>query len=335
MKKILYVISNSRIGGAETLLARLVERLDRKKFEPHVIVTDAIGPFHDRYQKAAVSYHYLATVPNKRAAIASYARGKGIDVIHVVNHIEMWSLAALSAIPVVASLYMDLAQPGGFADHWLPKARAAMQSLAGFVTDHEANLDALPPGPHVSVIKGGVDVKQFKPASKTRPKTVAWVGRLSEGKGADLLVPLATAMPDHSFTAFVSEPGKFLGPDVAKHAPPNLRLVAGATDAELAAALRRHRTFLSTSRSEGSPVSVMEGMASGCCPVARAVGGLPALMAGGVNGILYAEDAGVEGIAEAIRLARPRIGAAAAKAARAFSLQSMAKQHEDLYSKLC
>ena len=77
MTRILYVISNSRIGGAETILARILDGLDRTRFEPHVIVTNAIGPLHDRYQAAFASLaHHLHSLSQRQATASERPRGE-------------------------------------------------------------------------------------------------------------------------------------------------------------------------------------------------------------------------------------------------------------------
>ena len=147
------------------------------------------------------------------------------------------------------------------------------------------------------------------------------------------MIPLAKAMPDHQFKAFTAEPSQFMGPDVVRNAPKNLVVKGGLSDIRLAAELRKCRVFLSTSHTEGTPVSIVEGMASGCCPVARGVGSIPALIA---KGVLYDKNASIGDIAKAIRSATIKAGKESRKdAEKLHSIHGMVVAHQRLYDKIC
>lgn len=93
--------------------------------------------------------------------------------------------------------------------------------------------------------------------------------------------------------------------------------------AQKCAAFAAHDIFLNTNRIDNMPVSVLEASVSGLVPIATAVGGLPAIIDDGLNGILVDTDddeamaSGVERL-----LADPAAFAAMSVAARAFGMRS-------------
>jgi len=95
--------------------------------------------------------------------------------------------------------------------------------------------------------------------------------------------------------------------------------------------------MVSSSRQEGLPMAILEGMASGLPLVATAVGGVPTLVQDGRTGVLVqTED--VEALAEGItRLfqdsaLRQKFGAAARELVREeFSAERMAKDYLRVY----
>jgi len=329
MTRILFVISNSNIGGAETLLARVVENLDRTKFEPHVIVTDAIGPLHGRY-RAASKYNYIHAVPDKPGAIVSYANAHA-DIVHVFNHLAMWKFASSIKAPVVASLFMDLTHGSGFADHWRPVAQAALPRLAAVITDYQRNTEVLP---GALVIPNGVDTEAFRPLDKV-PNSVIWVGRLAESKGIDQILPIAADLKKHHITICAPEVNGALGRALVDYPVPNITIKVGLSDAELRAELGRSELFLSASRSEGMPVSLLEAMSSGCVPVVPAVGAMGQVVSNETNGYVYEAGASPLVVAATIRHADTARSAAARQTiVQDYSLAGMVSKYQAIYDQI-
>jgi glycosyltransferase involved in cell wall biosynthesis len=100
---------------------------------------------------------------------------------------------------------------------------------------------------------------------------------------------------------------------------------------------RSFDVFALTSNAEGTSMSILEAMASGCCVVATNVGGNGALLDGGGAGILVppGETPALSGqLAAALgdADARRRLGAVArSRAVSAYSLRSMALRYLEIY----
>jgi glycosyltransferase involved in cell wall biosynthesis len=110
---------------------------------------------------------------------------------------------------------------------------------------------------------------------------------------------------------------------------------------DVKALLHSFSLFTLPSLAEGTPVSMLEAMASGLPVVASKVGGIPEVVSDGEHGLLVpAGDA--EALAQALaRYARdPELGSRHGRAGRArveerFSMRAMLASYGDLYDGLC
>ena len=60
MVRVLHIANLLYTGGAETMLARLAERMDTSRFETRVLSITAVGPIGERFREAGVSVESLA-----------------------------------------------------------------------------------------------------------------------------------------------------------------------------------------------------------------------------------------------------------------------------------
>jgi len=56
--KILYLQSTSEVGGTDVTLLRTLRALDKKHFEPHIVLSKS-GPFVESYEKAGCKVHFI------------------------------------------------------------------------------------------------------------------------------------------------------------------------------------------------------------------------------------------------------------------------------------
>jgi glycosyltransferase involved in cell wall biosynthesis len=144
------------------------------------------------------------------------------------------------------------------------------------------------PPSRISVIQNGYAAPLFKSRGEARAllgiapdePAVGWLGRLSPMKGPDLLVEAVAQLSVRAAVVVIGD-----GPesealqrrrDELGIAPDRLRLLGAR--AEAAQLMRAFDAIVLSSRSEGTPMVVLEAMAAGVPVVSFAVGGIPAIL---------------------------------------------------------
>lgn len=170
------------------------------------------------------------------------------------------------------------------------------------------------------------------------PARIGWIGRLSREKGADVLLEAMPALADRdvalsiigdgperaALEARVAERG--LTERVRWHGPvPNAAAHLGAFD-----------VVVLSSRTEGTPMVLLEAMAAGVPVVATRVGGVPDVVSDAEALLVESEDPGA--LAAAIRrvLDEPeatarRAGAARARARDEHGVAAWVERHDRIY----
>jgi glycosyltransferase involved in cell wall biosynthesis len=171
--------------------------------------------------------------------------------------------------------------------------------------------------------------------------TVGWVGRLSHEKGADVALRALARITDPSVALSVIGSGA---------EEPALRMLAsslGITDrvawhGRVQSAeqyFRAFDAFLLSSRTEGTPMVLLEAMAARIPAVVARVGGVPDVVSEAEAWLVRAEDAEAFAVAimaarSAPHHARDRSIAAYERWRRAFSLEPWLARHEDIYRRV-
>lgn len=281
-----------------------------------------------------------------RGVAAAAARHRA-DVMHA--HVFSRATPALfrARLPVPSVLTH---QGASLALHDDRRAFAGLAARADVVTAvSEAGRDelwALMGRSEVPVVVNGADPRPTLTRMRGRVNggrggspVVLTVGRLAAYKGLDLLALALAELggrgvpcrwvalgPDQTrgrlqrFVRRLGVPARFVGP-----VPPSL----------VRAWLGRADVFVHPSRSEGSPMAVLEAMAAGLPVVASAVGGVPELV--GRAGLLTAPG-DTAGLARALvrvlgdRLLAARLGTRARRRAGAFTWDAAARAYTRLYA---
>lgn len=184
MYKILYLTQFSEIGGGETILISLLKNLDRKKFEPIVVVPKR-GQLSQRLIKLKITTYYLELNPYlirtffipgaSPSLIYRFARLTNQlrpSLIHI-NHLTLAIYAGIAAkmlhIPLVATshgtwdsiyFYQDLVNQL-FADKILANAPKTAKSLLRRKIVNPKK---------VRVVPFGIDTDVFKPGDKSKAR---------------------------------------------------------------------------------------------------------------------------------------------------------------------
>jgi len=140
----------------------------------------------------------------------------------------------------------------------------------------------------ISIIPCGVDTELFHPLDKARKqkelgipensKVVLFIGELTKRKGVDLLLKCAERIREAHFI--------FIGEGEVKANYENCYFVGPKPNHVLPKWINIADIFALPSRSEGTPVVVLEALSCGIPVVASKVGGIPDLIHDGVTGYL-------------------------------------------------
>jgi glycosyltransferase involved in cell wall biosynthesis len=335
--RVLLIAGNAIVGGMEMAVTRLVERLPRSAFSI-IALCPFESPFTSGLRDLGALVH-VAPMGEKLAwhtvqhAVA-LAGEHDIQVIHAhmpAAHAVGGLAGRITRTPVLATIHSMHLSMWDLEVHRLAGTHLCVVSEASRA--HALAVGVAPA--HLSVIRNGVDAETFVPRAGARTGdglTLGFVGRLSPEKNPALFLRTAALVRAYAPSA------RFL---VIGEGPLRSELELLARTLRIADALvfagectdmpRRYHeldVLLSTSWHEGTPLAVLEAMASGLPVIATDVGGIPELVVSGSTGWLTPagdESAMAEGAIALLRDAvlRERFGAAArTRALRQFSLTS-------------
>lgn len=107
--RIVFIITSLTTGGAETMLLKLLERLDRKRFEPAVVSLTGFGEIGSRIEALDIPVQALGMQPGALPTPTQFVR--------LVRLIRAWR-------PEVVHTWMYHADLlGGLAARWLGSKR--------------------------------------------------------------------------------------------------------------------------------------------------------------------------------------------------------------------
>jgi glycosyltransferase involved in cell wall biosynthesis len=352
--RILYGIDNLGLGGTETQLTGLIDRLDRARFEPHLVTlrrTDpGLIPARCPHLQLEVSRLYGVGATVQFWRLIRYLRRHRIQIVHTFfqdSTVFCTSAACLAGVPVRLASFRDL----GF---WRTPFRQFLMRrvyprMSGFlanssaVRDHFCRTDLLDPEA-VRVIPNGIDPDAFPfQADPREPPAVGIVANLNRRvKRIDLFIEaaarVAAGRPDVVW--HVVGDGQ-MRPEFEQQARSlglgdRIRFVGRIAD--VSGYIGRLDVGVNCSDSEGFSNAVLEYMLRGCAVVATDVGGNSEMIESGKTGILVPRgDASalaraIEGLladpADRVEMARR----AREDIARRFNWDVTVGAHEELYA---
>lgn len=191
---------------------------------------------------------------------------------------------------------------------------------------------SIPPGVN-SISKLSREEARKRIGIPTNARVIGWLGRFIEVKRPRVLLQLAKTFPDVVFVMGGDGP---MFEDMKVSAPSNLQML-GWIDSDLV--LSASDLFLSTSRSEGMPLALIEAQQYGLPVIAPDVGSISEIILNGRTGFCISED--LQELSNCLfkllnnDLLRKQFSEDAAKFAREeFSREKMANRHHQLYSQV-
>lgn len=358
MKKVILCIPSLETGGAERFTVELARRLDPQKFDVTVAVTRYMSD--SRFKKALIDngVHVVDLSAKNFFAMLrrqlAFFRSEKPDIIHANTGAVLHVMLACTLCKIPGRIYTVHNEAKLlYNDHFFKKyAYKAAFSLFRFtpvaVCDavretlcRDMNL----PAEKIYTVYNGVDTARFRPVQRSAEKVVraVSVGSLYAVKNQSMTVRVIKSLHDEGLLMTLDLVGD--GEDRAKlqtlihelHAE-NYITLCGVLD-DVAAELQKADLFISASKTEGLPLSVLEAMACGLPIIATAAGGCRDIVWDGENGFLtpiddeHALKAAVKALAENKAL-REKFGAASRRLSEQWSIQSCVNGYEALYEKL-
>jgi glycosyltransferase involved in cell wall biosynthesis len=313
--RILHLISSGGMYGAEAVILNLSRTLNQQGHTSLLgIFSNSTNPnlqLHDLAQQEGIESHLIScrgqldrTVP---ATIRSLAATTAADLIHAHGYkADVYAYIAMrnTNTPLVSTChtwYDDnrLVWLYGVIDRRVLRRYAAVIAVSDDV--RQRLLHAGVPTNHIHFIRNGIDLRPFTNATPSlrhlavpEGLLIGWVGRLTRDKGPDLFLhAIAQLRPNFPTARYI-----LVGEGPFRPECERLITSLALTDivhllgqrSDMPAVYASCDLLVSSSRLEGLPMAILEGMASTLPWVAPQVGAIPLAIHDGQNGILIPSE---------------------------------------------
>lgn len=343
--RILYVITDLKVGGVPLHLLRLATALDPRRFTVAVASLADIGPVGERLLRAGIQVGACeAAGPWDARALGrlyGYIRARRPHILHSLlfhANVACRLVGPVAGVPI-RRILCEI-QTAEYERPWHLSLDGATVRLCRLEIGNSPSVichlhrHAHIPHRRLRLIEGGVDVEAIaaaRPADRAAlgvspdAPLVLWVGRLDPVKGLDELVDAAKILREGGATPtfLLAGAGRYeatLRRRIASVGAQEYVRLLGRRD-DVASLLKAADVFAFPSRTEGLPNALMEAMAAGASIVTTDAAGCRDLVRNGETGLVVpVGDAAA--LAAAIRrlledrALRQRLGAAAAVFAR-------------------
>ncbi|MCW7536373.1 glycosyltransferase [Aquabacterium sp. A7-Y] len=301
---VLQIVGNAIVGGMETYVSRLIERLPRERFRVTALCPWE-SPFSEQL-RALDAEVLIVPMPDDPpwASIqttAALIRAQGIDVVqaHLPNAHLLAALAGrLTETPVLATVHGRQLHVADLEAHRL--AGTHLSVVCQYTYYHALTLGVAAAQLHL--IPNGADLEVFRPqrvrdgALRQRfgiaaeAPLVGFVGRLSWEKGPESFLRAALIAhgrcPEARFVLVGDGPmAQQCARFIESFGMSGYAHLAGL-QADMPAVFAELDLVVSTSHTEAMPLALMEAMACGLPVVATRVGGVPDMVQHSLTGAL-------------------------------------------------
>ena len=362
---VVHVLYRFEVGGLQTLLAQCINRMPAQHYRHAVVCLAGHTDYANLVHRPDVQFHTLDKQPGQslssHRALWTLLRRLRPAVLHTYNisTIEYCLTAWMAGVPlrIHAEHGRDSIEMSGRHRKYNTLRRLLVPFIDRFVPV-SADLGAWlrhtvgVPQHKIRLIANGVDTTHFTPGPEREPGApptiwIGTVGRIDRIKHHDGLLDafalLLAAFPLQQANLRLAIVGDgpllpALRERVAREAWGHQVWLPGAR-ADVAQIMRGYSVFVLPSLSEGTPVTILEAMATGLPVVASRVGGVPQLVIDGQTGLL-SDPADPHSLAGAIGayIADPALAGRHGAAGRArveahFCVDTMVTQYDTLYGR--
>lgn len=364
---LLFLIESLNLGGSEIFLSNLLARLDQSKFRPIVCCLMEKGKLASRIESQGIRVVTLdwrlgswTSTIRVVAGLVNLLREERIDLVQTFFH-RPEILGALAGLfvrkPIIVGSQYDVIVPKGSLSRFLLRmSRLRVRHVVANCQACKVHRERLTGHGRedISVIYIGLTEKEYVQNTQSEPAlpddffkkgaVVTFAGRLYHLKGPDVYLKAAASVvlknPETGFLLIGDGPLR----DELVSLAENLGLSGVVNFVKEVPSIReifsKSSVAVSSSRSEGFPIAVLEAMAAGVAVVASRVGGVEELVNDQVDGFLFeSEDSDMLASLVAMLLSsRERaidVGARAReKVTRLFRFEDTVAQMESLYARL-
>lgn len=310
--KIMHIINNLEIGGAEKVLVSLLNELSKRddldiylvSLEGHGILTAEIS---DRVHLKEFNFHlfgprFLGRLnPDFRLSLLRYVRKINPDILH--GHLVRADnitkvLGALTGIPVIVTSHDTLIKPDlktRFLNRYIAKAVAVSKVVA----EHLSIIYGLDDN-KIEIIPNAIEVELFERGKRkfnSNKPIFLYIGRLLESKGVeDAIRGLARLKDEYPKMEFLIY-GKEVFESYKKHLDRIVRdnhwdfvKFMGRTN-DVPSALQKGDIFVLPSQTEGFAISVLEAAAASKPIIATKTGAIDLIVKQNKSGIFVGWNA--------------------------------------------
>jgi len=356
--RVLHLISSVGMYGAEAVILNLSRELRSEGHESLIAsFSNASRQLHDRAIAGGFESMLLpcngqfdvGSIRHLRKALSVFRP----DVVHCHGYKpDIYALlgACGTSVPLVSTCHTwydtdPIVKLYGIIDRLV--LRAFDQVVAVSVEVERQLLRSGVRPERIRRIRNGIDTKTFERVAISRNAAVAksglrvgLVGRLAQEKGIDIFIEaaslLATSHPELNFVVFGEGAERPILQELIDRRGLRDRLVLAGQREDICSAFAELDILVSSSRQEGLPIALLEGMASELPVVGTAVGEVPTAISHGETGLLVpsgdvaALAAGIAEIAED-EVKRKLFARRARRRMEEFSLRQMFEEYLATY----
>jgi glycosyltransferase involved in cell wall biosynthesis len=362
--KILHIISSGGMYGAEAVILNLSRTLNENSHSSILgVFSNFSNPNLQLHESALKEEIESNLIPcdgqidrTVTTSIRELVERTGADIVHAHGYkADVYAYIALrrTRTPFVSTCHnwiKDnlLVSLYGVVDRFVLRSYSGVIAVSDEVKSRL--LEAGVSKEKIHLIQNGIDLRPFVAAAPSLRMggaedalTIGWIGRLSHEKGPDIFLRAACRVLSICPSARFIVVGD--GPDIASLGTLMDELKMGNSVSfvgrreDMPSVYASLDIMVSSSRQEGLPMAILEGMASGLPLVATAVGDVSTVVLNGQTGILVPSE-NVEELAAAMvdllqsKSLRERFSIAAKKLIEEkFSAEQMATNYLKVYSK--